>query len=54
MKDIVFQWPWFLLALAGVWPLWWLLKRAKYKRQDARSKLGHSGEVAVEECERDA
>ena len=48
MKDIVFQWPWFLLALTGLWPLWWLLNRAKKKCHDARAKLGHSGEVAVE------
>jgi hypothetical protein len=48
MKDIVFQWPWFLLALTGVWPFWWLLNRAKKKCHDARAKLGHSENIAIE------
>ncbi len=48
MKDFVFQWPWFLLALFVVGPLWWLLTRAKTKCQTAREELGHSGQVAID------
>lgn len=42
MNGFVFQWPWMLLALFGVGPLWWLLLQARKKRQDARAKLGQS------------
>lgn len=48
MKEIVIQWPWFLVALTGVWLFWWLLNRAKKKCYDARAKLGHSENIAIE------
>ena len=48
MKEIVIQWPWFLYALIGVWPFWWLQNRAKKKCYDARAKLGQSEDIAIE------
>ncbi len=46
MKEVVFQWPWMLLALAGVGPLWWLLVRGRRKTEGARRQLGCSNPLA--------
>ena len=48
MKEIVIQWPWFLYALIGLWPFWWLQNRTKKKCYDARAKLGQSEDIAIE------